>query len=374
MFAGRRLEDSGETADRRRRHAEAYLALAERAAEQMPAAGQVAWLDLLSADHDNLRAATDWAIETGAPEIAHRLVAALWRFWQFRGHMAEGADITDRVLAMPGGDQPTSWRARAIEAAGGLHWWRGDIDGANVRYTEQERVARLVGEPKGLADALFNLSHTRFRPADQDTTEVDALRAEAGRLYTAVGDERSLARLEWTAGFSYIAAHRLDEAVALARTSLDRFERHGDEFYVALAAAAMGGIALAGGDVGTAFRMAVRSMRSSLGMGDVASLTLGMRTVAAGLLIAGMPEPAATALGAYEAASRRYGYRPPMDVESWIGGLAGAGVEAPLSGPELAEARERGATMSFEDVLAMLEEIERQLTVRSAPGDTIPAG
>ena len=374
MFAGRRLEDSGEADDRRRRHAEAYLALAETAAGHMPAAGQVPWLDLLSTDHDNLRAAMDWAIGMGATEIAHRFVAALWRYWQFRGHMAEGAAITDRVLEMPGADQPTAWRARAIEAAGGLHWWRGDIEGAHVRYAEQVRVARLVGAPQGLADALFNLGHTLFRPTEPDRSGLEALMGEARALYTQTGDERALARLEWTVGYSYMAAGRFEDAGTLARTSLDRFERGGDEFYVALAAAALGGIALAQGDVATAFHLALRSMRSQLSMGDTASLTLALRTVAAGLLVAGMPEPAATALGAYQAASRRYGYRPPWDVESWISGLGGTGIDAPLSGPELAAARERGTTMTFEDVVAMLETFERQWALRSAPSDVRPAG
>ena len=90
-FGAGRLGERNETSQARDRHARAYLALAEDAARNMPSRRQVPWLDRLTVDHDNLRAAFGWALERDDVELAHRLLAASWRFWQFRGHVTEGA-------------------------------------------------------------------------------------------------------------------------------------------------------------------------------------------------------------------------------------------------------------------------------------------
>jgi len=57
QYAAQRLTTSGEEEAVRQRHARYYLALAEEAATGLGGAAQVAWLDQLDIEHDNLRAA-----------------------------------------------------------------------------------------------------------------------------------------------------------------------------------------------------------------------------------------------------------------------------------------------------------------------------
>ena len=90
-YAAERLAASDEIEAIRRRHAKTYLDLAERAAPELIGSDQRTWLDLLEQEHDNVGAAIDYAVATSETELALRLVAAPWRFWQMRGSPGRGS-------------------------------------------------------------------------------------------------------------------------------------------------------------------------------------------------------------------------------------------------------------------------------------------
>ncbi|WP_250030002.1 ATP-binding protein [Paractinoplanes maris] len=85
-------------------HAAYFLALARTADAHLRGPDQLAWLDRLDADRDNLHA----AIRHGPDEIALRLVAALSFYWWLRGARGEASalarELLDRVgpVAPPG--------------------------------------------------------------------------------------------------------------------------------------------------------------------------------------------------------------------------------------------------------------------------------
>jgi predicted ATPase len=100
-YALDRAEQAGEAGDARRRHAQYYAGVAERADKQLRGAGPayLVALDQLEAEHDNLRAALSWSLETGAADPAGdgegavtglRLVQALTSFWYQHGHAPKG--------------------------------------------------------------------------------------------------------------------------------------------------------------------------------------------------------------------------------------------------------------------------------------------
>ena len=160
MFAADRLAMRGETDAIRRRHADVYLALAERIEPSLQGRHHRAVLDRLDEDHDNFRAVIDWAVDSGEPEVAMRLAAALWRYWQGRGHIDEGWATVSRVLAMRDASEPTPGWARSMPRAawpGGGATWRAPT----VSTLEQVDLARRIGEPHELALASSNLSHSR---------------------------------------------------------------------------------------------------------------------------------------------------------------------------------------------------------------------
>jgi non-specific serine/threonine protein kinase len=85
-----RLEAMGEEAAVQDLHLAYFLALAEEAEPQLRGPAQGCWLDRLEVEHDNLRLALGWALERHAEDGGLRLAGALWGFWSYRGHLAEG--------------------------------------------------------------------------------------------------------------------------------------------------------------------------------------------------------------------------------------------------------------------------------------------
>jgi predicted ATPase/DNA-binding SARP family transcriptional activator len=114
-YAAERLELSEEASTLRWRHAEHFLGLAEKAAPELIGVGSHAeWLDRLERDHDNFRSAVDWLEASGDSGGALRLTAALWRFWDLKGHLIEGRRRLERGL---GADtRPTAAAPRRLAA------------------------------------------------------------------------------------------------------------------------------------------------------------------------------------------------------------------------------------------------------------------
>ncbi|MGH2402615.1 MAG: hypothetical protein ACRDE6_07870, partial [Candidatus Limnocylindria bacterium] len=359
-YASRRLAETDERETIERRHAHAYRDLAEAAAPHLPGGDQRAWLDRLDAERDNLRTAIAWALDHDDVETALRLGAAMWRFWQLRGHVQEGRATMARVLGMPGAREPTTLRVRALEALGGLQYWGADLPGADASYQSQVELARSIGDVRGEADGLFNLGHTQFL-IDRDDEAADRLAEEAERLYRQLGDERSLARLQWT-----VINRRLQQDVpdvmAQMRVALQRFEESGDDWYVALANGTLAWIAFSQGDLRNGARWGIASVMRHHGMGDVASPTIALRYVAIIFFDLGLPEAAATVSAAYEALCSRYGVQPPAFFEELTPNLARRNLDAALAAHPHAVAR--GASMSLDETVDYIDRVAAELIPR----------
>ena len=127
-LARERLEASAEAGEIGRRHADYFLALAERAEPALKGPEQPAWLQRLEDDHDNLRRSLDWFFEHGEPELAVRLAGALWLFWYMHGHVSEARRWLQRALDA-GPDEPSEARSKALDGAGYLAHEQGERRG-----------------------------------------------------------------------------------------------------------------------------------------------------------------------------------------------------------------------------------------------------
>ncbi len=153
----------GEQAPCQERHAGFFGALAERAVPELRGPQQNRWLDVLEADHDNLRAALDWhlssllCLQAENPEAGLRLASALVPFWRARGHLWEGHRRCLMLLECPAAGCRTAARADALNGA-------GELTTLLTRYCDAERlheealcVAREIQSRIREAEALLGL-------------------------------------------------------------------------------------------------------------------------------------------------------------------------------------------------------------------------
>jgi predicted ATPase/DNA-binding SARP family transcriptional activator len=139
-------------------HARFYAALVEQAEPKLTGADQARWLDQLEAEHANLQVALRWASQTGDIDLALMMAARLWRFWQLRGHFAEGRRWLEDVLAAEG---PASMaRAKALIGLAGLCYWQGDWDAAEAAYGQARELAKGLEDWWLELEALFGVAFT----------------------------------------------------------------------------------------------------------------------------------------------------------------------------------------------------------------------
>jgi predicted ATPase/class 3 adenylate cyclase len=179
-YAAERLEDSGESEELRRRHAEHFLALAEEAEPNLRQYSR-AWLDRLEREHDNFRAALDRLEASGESQLALRFTGALSLFWDGRGHLAEGRRRLESALGAD--DRPTAARAKALNGAARMAIVSGDAQSASLRAEEALALNRRFGDPWHTAHSVFLLGQ-----AEGDLARAKQLYAETVRAFRELGD------------------------------------------------------------------------------------------------------------------------------------------------------------------------------------------
>jgi predicted ATPase/class 3 adenylate cyclase len=152
-YGATKLARSAESKDVVDRHLKWFIDLAERAEGQLEGPNAKLWLDILEADHDNLRAALQISAEENRGNEGLRLAAALGRFWEVRGHFREGRGWLGAVLAMRT-DVPASVRIRALLAAIRMAARLHQEQDARMMGEECLAISQDVGDRWGMAKSL----------------------------------------------------------------------------------------------------------------------------------------------------------------------------------------------------------------------------
>lgn len=228
QYARDRLLESGEAAQIRSRYALWCREFTIQTTQKMGGSEQSYWLDMLETEHDNLRAALDYCLESPEMESTGLTMAgALSQFWWTRGHMKEGKARLLAALARPAAQEPTVDRAHALLGAGTISWMQGDALSACPLLEESLLIYRQVDCKVGIAAALGNLG---IAAKDRgDFAAAGVFYSESLAFYRELGEPRHLAFVLVNMGIlaekqrDYAAAHTLyEESLLLRRQSSDK--------------------------------------------------------------------------------------------------------------------------------------------------------
>ena len=308
-FAAERLAEHGEANDLRARHAAHFTAVAEAAEPELTRSGEAS--DRIGHDHDNFRTALASATETNGGELGLRLGFALWRFWQQRGHLREGRQWFDRLLALPSAAPATVERAKGLTGAAGIAYWQNDYTAASSWYDEAEAIIRGLDDRAWLTDALYNTASIAMIRGEPGLAREKF--EEGAAIARELRDDAIVARFLAADGYMAFmsddlarARALLEEALALAERRQDRMELAGGHHTVAQVARLDGRL----DDAAFHYREALRFGRE---LGDVASMTEPLQGMAAVAIAMGDAERGVRLLGANDAIREQLGGGPPPE-------------------------------------------------------------
>ena len=137
------------------RHLGFFVELVEEAEPHLELAEQGIWLDRLEGEIDNMRAAIDWALDSGQITFALRMIAGLRRFWLIRNHDYEGFERMTTILSRPDAQQPTSARLKALNAYFFMLWPHGRLIDAQSLIEEALELGVKLKDDWNTAFALL---------------------------------------------------------------------------------------------------------------------------------------------------------------------------------------------------------------------------
>ena len=344
-YARERLEASGEAEETSRLHAEYFLALAEAAEPELSGADQLACLERLEAEHDNMRAALTWSLEK-EPETALRLAVALARFWEMRARFLEGSRWLEAALRQSDrADFGT--RAKLLSQAGTFAFYRTDFEHAIVLHGEALELYRQVGDDNGVAFALMCLGAQHMEKGDHERAA--PFLEEALALSRRIGDKRNTAGTLHNLGEVERQRGNYERAKALGTESIGLWRKIKDDYNLSMVVGWVGLLEVWSGDqpdLAEGFLNEALALERELGYWAYAAYCL---EAFAGLAEArGQDARAARLWGAAEALRTDIGAPLPLDAHR-LYKPSMAAARALLGEAEWEEAFAQGMAMSAEE-------------------------
>lgn len=350
-FALERLESAGERGDCERRHAMAFLAMAESAGPHLIGADADRWQDLLTLDQHNLRAAMRWSLNVDEPWVGLRIAAAIWRHWQHTSQLAEGAAWTTELLAHPLSDHDVEVRIGGLSAAGGIAYWASDFPTSRAAYEERLALAEGLGDDRLIAEAHYEYGFMGV--IDQEVEMLRRHETEALALFERAGDRDGMVRARQALVLVHFFSGEYDQARALVATNLAEFQRTGSRYHASDSLMLLAVAAIFSDDLpaGRLYLTESRRLTSGIVTDQIAGLVVSGHLA----LRSDQPEDGARLAGAASQATQRTG-------------LTNAALEVMHIPDPVDLARERlgdraeallaeGRAMPFEDALEMARRI-----------------
>lgn len=300
-YARERLKTSAEEETMRRRHAEYFVELAERAEPEFRLAGFEHWSGRLEQDLENIRAVLSWSLSGGDAEMGIRLAGALGLFWYGNGHHVEGHRWTQQLFKRLD-EVSLVYHPKFLLSAGHLAFLY-DLDTGKSLFRRALAISRDVGDRLQMAWALALLGYTMLHDRSAAMPLVEESLALFRELNYQPGIAQALNIMGEIARFSGDddhARHAYEECLAVCQQT-------GETRRIGFMYSNLTFIALHEGEAERARDLGRQGLQLARTTNRRLDLAKDLSILAGALGALGQPELAARLLGASERAMERLG-------------------------------------------------------------------
>jgi len=309
-YALERLSQSGDGDETRRRHLEHFVSFAEEAEPKLADRDQISWFARLEDEHDNLRAALAFALDSDDSSSALRLAVGVRRFWQIHGYLVEGRQALESALAATPA-VPSELRANALNMSGILAGEQGEFDAARVSFKAALEDAHAVGATRVISSALVNLGTLAFFGGELDAAR--DLYKESIEYFASLDDIRGQALAKENVGLMALTADDVPEAVTWLTAALELAREVGDDREIGAASRSLAAAMIELGDNARASSLLAESLALARELGEPHGIAVCLDTFAGLAATAGEVERAATLFGASDGARASIGAKRQPD-------------------------------------------------------------
>ena len=258
QYAREKLAESGEGERIRAKHLDYFLKLAQRAEPELYGAGQIEWSQRLEDEYENTWAALEWSLLNN-PARAQQLAAALWWSWELNGHLREGYEWLEKMLAV-NPEEKTIIRAKLLTGAGWLTSMLGLGEQIGKTYCEASIVLfRELGDEQSTALSLFVLS--ALAVSHSDYAQALALTEKSRELFRKAGNKWGVRSAFLQLGGIVRAQENFEQAQKSYEESLLLAKEIGDQEGLGVALLSIGTIAEKQGDDERAIELYEEALR-----------------------------------------------------------------------------------------------------------------
>lgn len=233
-FARDRLREMGAETEACNWHLAYFSELARQARPHFRSTNQVMWLERFDAEHDNIRAALDWAQASNSVAMGLHLATDLEMFWIYRAYLREPCLALENLLAASPPTDPIHAFARGHLVAGTLQMFLENYAVAHAHAKESERLCLQLGptHKADLADARNLIVYT----GDEFTG--DPIRSRQAheenlKLFQEAGERWMVAHTLFNIGSTLRKTEDFAKARQAFEQSLALFRECGDHFRTA---------------------------------------------------------------------------------------------------------------------------------------------
>jgi len=230
VYARQRLSELDDADRVRGRHLEFHVGLAGRAQEGMHGAQPEPWVARLAADLDDLRAAMDWAAETGDLRGLVGITEPIVRFWFERGLSREVHRRLHDAAEVPGA--PDDERVRGLNTAAALAFATCEPASFHRSASQAVAVARAADVGRALAVALSQRALSGILSGLSTNEQVEADVEEALVLAEGCGDASTRAHVLQFAGAALLHSRSLDASYHLFQQDVEVCEANDLAFHL----------------------------------------------------------------------------------------------------------------------------------------------